>query len=123
MQKSDDVDDVANLIIESIQKAVQKSTKISKLKVKHSEKIQDWPSEKLINLMLEKDKLLKRRRKNHGNIKVAEELRIISEKFKKVMRSEFTDFVMKKSTRMIRKNYGEILIKFWADRLQTTSRR
>lgn len=88
--------EIAEMLLNAMRTAVNASSSTIKFVVKHSEKIKEWMSNKTINLIIEKDKLLCKRRKKPHNNKIRDELRIFSEKLTQSSRNDYARYIKRK---------------------------
>jgi hypothetical protein len=81
---------IAECLTRDLQLATTRSTKTTNFSVKHAERIRDWNSATTLELMTEKNKLLKKRRKKPTNNKVKLRLHTVSVKLKNSLKSDFS---------------------------------
>jgi hypothetical protein len=91
---SDDPNKIAECLTNALQTAINKATTTCHFKVKHEEKICDWTSAKTLELMKDKDKVLRKRRAKPYSAKIKRDLSNISEKVAKSVKSDYDNFVM-----------------------------
>lgn len=84
-----DVESYAKYLIKTIQSSIEASTTTTNFKVKHDNRICEWVSRKLLSLINEKDKLLKKRRRKPQNIKYQLELKRVTDEISK---AQFADY-------------------------------
>jgi hypothetical protein len=91
---SNDPNKIAESLTNALQTAIKNATTTCHFKVKHEEKICDWTSAKTLELMKEKDKVLRKRRAKPNSAKVKCELSKISERVAQSVKSDYDSFVM-----------------------------
>lgn len=111
--QSNDPDVIVKLITEATQAAMKKVTTTSNYVLKHTDKINDWTSEKTIKLILEKDKLLAKHRKKPGSEKIRQELTEVSKQLTKLTKTEYNDYVKRqvstRDSKKLWKNLNNVL--------------
>lgn len=93
---SNDPNDIANMLIEALKTAIGNSSKSRSYQIKHPERINDWTSEEAIELILTKDKLLKKHRRKPSNENILEELMMVSVKLDKINKRDYSRYVRNK---------------------------
>jgi hypothetical protein len=91
---SDDPNKIAECLTNALQTAIKKATTTCHFNVKHEEKICDWTSAKTLELMKDKDKVLRKRRAKPYSAKIKRELSEITEKVAKSVKSDYDNFVI-----------------------------
>jgi hypothetical protein len=81
---------IAEALTRDLQLATTRSTKTTNFTVKHADRIRDWNSARTLELLTEKNKLLKKRRKKPWNSKVNQQLHTVSMKLKNSLKSDFS---------------------------------
>ena len=86
-----------NLICEHLTSAIKtakaKSSQTKMITLKHTERVNQWTSDKAIDLILEKDKLLQKRRKKPTEER-SRQLKIIEDKLKIVNQRDYRNYVL-----------------------------
>jgi hypothetical protein len=85
-----DPDLIAESLTRDLQLATTRSTKNSNFVVNHADRIRDRNSSRTLELMTEKNKLLKKRKKKPTNNKVKLRLHTVSMKLKNSLKSDFS---------------------------------
>lgn len=110
---SNNANSIAEAITKAIQTATTTATTTKTYVVKHSERINDWTSEKSIKLLLEKDKLLNKHRKKPNSTKINDDLKEVSDKLKALTKTEYAEHIRKqvatKDPKKLWRNLNNIL--------------
>lgn len=91
--QSRDPDEIANKITDAIQSSVSQVTTKKTYRLKNSNKINDWTSEKTILLILEKDKLRIKHRKKPTNENIRMALKTVSDELETSMKTDYAAHV------------------------------
>lgn len=95
---SNDPESISNDITESIKNATLKSSRSLPFNIKHNENLSEWTSKKTLNILREKDKILKKHRKRPASEKVAKDLETITKILDKSMKNDYNRYVTNKLT-------------------------
>lgn len=90
-------DDICDGIVSAIHSAVASATTTRSYTVRHAEKINQWTSEKAIKLILEKDKILTKRRQKPSR-KLDDELRALEKELRETNKNDYASYVRRKTT-------------------------
>lgn len=96
--ESNNSDEISNILTRAIQSATKNSSTIKKYSVKHPERINEWTSEKALELIVEKDKLLKKHRRKPHSTLIKENLDSVSAELDKRNKTDYAKYVRQKVT-------------------------
>jgi hypothetical protein len=104
---------IAETLTHALQNAISLSTSTQTFKVKHVERISEWTSAQSLELLSEKDRILRKRRKKPRNPKIQRELMEISEQLNNSIRADYSRHIAKnvanRNPKMMWKGLNKIL--------------
>lgn len=98
LEKGDDSNLIADKIIGATKRAIEHSTSIKTYNVKRAEKLCDWACSDVLDAMKEKDKWLKKRRRNRKSEKYRRKLSKATIKLEKCTKKAIINAVMRKTS-------------------------
>lgn len=97
IESLEDPEIICDSIVSAIHSAVASATTTRTYTVRHAEKINQWTSEKAIKLILEKDKILTKRRQKPGS-KLDDELKALEDELRVTNKNDYASYVRRKTS-------------------------
>lgn len=123
---SNDPNEIANFLTEALKTAISSSSTTKYYPVKHPERINEWTTDEAVELIMAKDKLLKKLRRKPGNEKILKELSMVSAKLNETNKRDYNRHVRNKVKTNDRskmwRNLNEILGRKKSNTLQQITR-